>query len=145
MKEVVGGVLGLEARSLAYTLEKLATKNLILTHKNKGLCKAVFIKKLRRKRGKPLFKLFREESEIKAMFFSLTKIQAARDSQTHKQQEKQRLEAQKQHQKLQKLLKKENKAKAAQQKKRNREEARAQKQQEMKNRKATREEAKEDR
>jgi DNA-binding transcriptional regulator GbsR (MarR family) len=74
MKEVVSEVLGPEARSLACTLKKLTTENLILTHKNKGLRKAVFIKKSRRKRGKPLFKLFREESKTKAMFFSLTKI-----------------------------------------------------------------------
>jgi hypothetical protein len=74
MKEVVSKVLGPEVRNLAYTLKKLVTENLILTYKNKGLYKAVFIKKLRRKRGKPLFKLFQEESEIKVMFFSLTKI-----------------------------------------------------------------------
>jgi hypothetical protein len=72
-------------------------------HENKGLRKTVFIKKSRRKRGKPLFNLFRDKSEAKAMFFSPTKIQAARDSQTHKQQEKQRLEAQKQPDKLQRL------------------------------------------
>jgi DDE superfamily endonuclease len=145
MKDVVGEVLGPEVRSLANTLEKLTTENSILVHENEGLRKAVFIEKSRRKRGKPLFDLFRDESEVKAMFFSPTKIQAARDSQTQKQQEKQRLEAQKQHDKLQRLLEKENKAKEAQQKKYDREEARAQKQQEMKDKKATREQAKEDR
>ena len=80
MKDVVSEVLGPEVRSLANTLEKLTTKNSILVHENKGLRKAVFIKKSRRKRGKPLFNLFRDESEAKAMFFSPSKIQAAQDS-----------------------------------------------------------------
>ncbi|MFL6546931.1 MAG: hypothetical protein ACJ8LM_17345 [Candidatus Udaeobacter sp.] len=145
LKGVVGDGLGPDVRSLANTLEKLTTENSILTHENEGLRKAVFIEKSRRKRGKPLFHLLREDNEVKAMFFSPSKIQAARDSQTHKQQEKQRLEAEKQHEKLQRLLEKENKAKAVQQRKCDREEARARKQQEMKERKAIREQAKEDR
>ena len=142
---MVGDGLGPDVRSLANTLEKLTSENSILTHENEGLRKAVFIEKSRRKRGKPLFHLLREDNEVKAMFFSPSKIQAARDSQTHKQQEKQRLEAEKQHEKLQRLLEKENKAKAVQQRKCDREEARARKQQEMKERKAIREQAKEDR
>ena len=145
MKDVVGEGLGPDVRSLANTLEKLTTENSILTHENEGLRQAVFIEKSRRKRGKPLFHLLREDSEVKTMFFSPSKIQAARDSQTHKRQEKQRLEAEKQHGKLQRLLEKENKAKAVQQRKCDREEARVHKQQEMKERKAIREQAKEDR
>ena len=145
MKNVVGDILGSDVRKLSNTLQKLTTENSILTHENEGLRRAVFIEKGRRKRGKPLFELLREDDEVKAMFFSPTKIQHARDQQSHKQQEKQRLEAERQHEKLQKLREKEAKAKAIQQRKCDREAARVCKQQEMKEKKAIREQAREDR
>ncbi len=74
MKDVVGEVFGSELRSLANILEKLTTENSIFTYENEGLRKAIFIEKLRRKRGKPLFDLLRENNKVKAIFFSLIKI-----------------------------------------------------------------------
>ena len=145
MKDVVNKVLGSEARSFNNTLKKLITENLILMHENEGLRKAIFIEKSRRKRGKPLFNLFQEDNEAKAIFFNLIKIQIAQDFKTHKQQEKHHLKAEKQYKKLQRLLEKENKAKAVQQKKHDHKEAKARKHQEMKVKKAAWEQAKEDR
>ena len=71
---MVDEVLSPEVRSLANILEKFTTENSILTHENKGLRKAIFIEKSRRKRDKPLFDLLREDNKTKAIFFSPTKI-----------------------------------------------------------------------
>jgi regulator of replication initiation timing len=77
---VVDKGLGPDVRSLANTLKKLIIENSIFIYENEDLRKAVSIKKLRRKRKKPLFHLLRENNKIKTMFFSPSKIQAARDS-----------------------------------------------------------------
>jgi regulator of replication initiation timing len=84
MKNIIDNILSSDVRKLSNTLQKFTTENSILTHENENLRRAVFIKKGRRKRGKPLFELLREDDEIKTMFFSPTKIQYARDQQSHK-------------------------------------------------------------
>lgn len=55
LKAAVDDVLGTEVRKISNTLEQFAVKVSILEAENKGLRRAVFIEKKRRKRGKPMF------------------------------------------------------------------------------------------
>jgi hypothetical protein len=74
--------------------EKLAIKNDILEHENKGLRTALIDEKKRRKRGKPMG-LFAKDEPGQAIFFSPAKITAVRTRQKE-------LEAQKEQERLKK-------------------------------------------
>lgn len=77
VKSAVGDIIGPEVRKFLNTLEQLAAKNSIFEAKNQSLRRAVFIKKKRRTRAKPLFDRLRDDS--KSLWFSPTKIQQARE------------------------------------------------------------------
>ena len=78
-----------QLRKLRGSLINITTENAILKAENSGFKQALFNEKKRRKRGKKVFKEFRaQENAGRAMFFSPTKIQAARQFKDNKVKEK---------------------------------------------------------
>ncbi len=106
MKSVVGEAIGPQARKLNNTVEKLTTDVALLKAENEGLRRTVRIERSRRRREKPLFDDLGVNGEAKRMFFSSNKIQAARDHQIQRIEEKQQAAIQKAEEKEQRKLRK---------------------------------------
>jgi len=84
----MGEVIGPEARKLINTMDYLTTQNTILSAKVKDLQETVRLEKGKARRGKPLFDDLGVNGEVKAMFFSPSKIQRARERQREREIEK---------------------------------------------------------
>ena len=130
VRGVVGEILVPEARKIINTIDRLTTENTILTAKMADLQETVRLEKNKRRRGKPLFDDLGVDGETKAMFFSPSKIQRARERQAEKEQEKDTAQAQKIEDKHQKELAKEAKQLLIAQRKAGREKKRLERQKE---------------
>ncbi len=106
MKSVVEEAIGSQARKLNNTIEKLTTDVALLKAENEGLRRTVRIERSRRRREKSLFDDLGVNDEAKGMFFSPNKIQAARDRQIQRIEEKQQAAIQKAEEKEQRELRK---------------------------------------
>jgi len=106
MKSVVGKVIGSKARRLNNTMKKLTTDVALLKAENEDLRRTVCIERSCRRRDKSLFDDLEVNDEAKKMFFSSNKIQAARDRQIQRIEEKQQAAIQKTNEKEQKELRK---------------------------------------
>ena len=119
-------ILTSEARKIINTIDQLIIENIILRIKTTNLKTILRHEKDKRRRGKPLFNDLAMKGDMKAMFFSLSKIQRARDRQQKKMQKKDLAQAQKIEKKHQKQLAKEVKQLFIAQRKAGREEQRLQ-------------------
>jgi len=106
MKSVVEEAIGSQARKLNNTVEKLTTDVALLKAENEDLRRIVRIKRSRRRREKPLFDDLEINDEAKRVFFSSNKIQATRDHQIQRIEEKQQAAIQKTEEKKQRELRK---------------------------------------
>ncbi len=106
MKSVVEKVIGSKARKLNNTMKKLTTDVALLKAENEELRQTVRIERSCRRREKPLFDDLEVNSEAKKVFFSSNKIQAARDRQIQRIEEKQQAAIQKTDEKEQRELRK---------------------------------------
>jgi hypothetical protein len=145
VKDAVGEALAPQGRKIINTIDRLTTENIILKAKNTDLRETLRLEKDKRRRGKPLFDDLGVDGETKAMFFSPSKIQRARDRQLEKEQEKDLVQAQKAEDKHQKQLAKEEQQLLTAQRKAGREEMRLQRQKEKAQKQAEQAKAKEDR
>ncbi len=135
MKSVVGEVIGPEARRLNNTMEKLTTDVALLKAENKDLRRTVRIERSCRRRGKPLFDDLEVNGETKKVFFSPNKIQAARDHQIQRIEEKQQAAIQKADEKEQRELRKLEKQRLIAERKVKREKKKAKRKKEAKRKK----------
>ena len=119
-------ILTSETRKVINTIDQLIIENIILRAKTANLKATLRHEKGKRRRGKPLFDDLAVKGDMKVMFFSLSKIQRARDRQQEKVQEKDLAQAQKIEKKHQKQLAKEVKQLLIAQRKAGREEQRLQ-------------------
>ena len=119
-------ILTPKTKKVINTIDQLIIENIILRVKTANLKAILRHEKDKRRRGKPLFDDLAVEGDMKAMFFSLSKIQRARDRQQEKVQEKDLAQAQKIEEKHQKQLAKEVKQLLIAQRKAGREEQRLQ-------------------
>ena len=145
VRKAVGEVLVPETRKIINTIDRLTTENTILIAKNADLQETIRLEKNKRRRGKPLFDDLGVENNGKAIFFSPSKIQRARDRQAEKEQERDLAQAQKAEEKHQKQLAKEEKQLLIAQRKAGREEQRLQRQEEKAKKQALQAEAVEQR
>ena len=106
MKSVVEEVIGSKARKLNNTMKKLTTDVALLKAENEDLRWTVRIERSRRRREKSLFNDLEVNDEAKKVFFSSNKIQATRDRQIQRIEEKQQAAIQKTEEKKQKKLRK---------------------------------------
>jgi len=106
MKSVVEEAIGSQARKLNNTVEKLTTDVALLKAENENLRRIVRIERSRRRREKPLFDDLEINDEAKRVFFSSNKIQATRDHQIQRIEEKQQAAIQKTEEKKQRELRK---------------------------------------
>jgi len=106
MKSVVEEVIGSKARKLNNTMKKLTTDVALLKAENEDLRWTVRIERSRRRREKSLFDDLEVNDEAKRMFFSSNKIQAARDRQIQRIEEKQQAAIHKAEEKKQRKLRK---------------------------------------
>lgn len=77
-----------KASKLSNTLLHITTENTLLKAENEGMKQALYQEKKKRKRGKHLFEELRSQDNQGATFFSPTKIQAAKDLQVQKEEDK---------------------------------------------------------
>ena len=145
VQDAIGEALGPNSRKIINTVDLLTTEVSILKAKNKDLQETLRLKKNKRRRGKPLFDDLGVDGETKAMFFSSSKIQHARDRKLEKEQEKDLIQAQKAEEKYQKQLAKEEQQLLTAQRKAGRKELRLQRQQERTQKEAALAKIKEDR
>jgi flagellar biosynthesis GTPase FlhF len=141
VKDVMGEVIGPEARKLINTMDYLTTQNTILSAKVKDLQETVRLEKGKARRGKPLFDDLGVNGEVKAMFFSPSKIQRARERQREREIEKDSAQAQKEEEKLRKQQEKEEKQAIIVQRKVAREEKRLQREVDRRQKQALQKEA----
>jgi len=106
--------------------EKLAIRNEILEHENKGLRTALVNEKKRRKRGKPAG-LFDQERAGEAQFFSPAKVAAVRSRMNELEEQKQREKAEAEERRRNRAAEKERKAQEALKRREERRKARAEK------------------
>jgi hypothetical protein len=123
-RSIIGESLSVEARRLANTIDRLTTENALLKAENEGLRRGLTDEKKRRKRGKPLFYELASDEETKAIFFSPSKVQRARELYEAKEEEAKQAKLQKQERKIQKEIEREDKARLVKQRKIEREKAR---------------------
>ena len=145
VRDAVGEALAPQSRKIINTIDRLTTENTILKAKNTDLQETLRLEKNKRRRGKPLFNDLGIDGETKAMFFSPSKIQRARDRQLEKEQEKDLVQAQKAEEKHQKQLAKEEQRLLTAQRKAGREGMRLQRQKEEAQKQADQARAKEER
>jgi len=126
IRSVVQGEVGKEVRRLEKTVDALYVKNVALEARVANLKTTVNVEKAKRRRGKALMIRICEEGEVKAMFYSPNKLQAARQRLQEEQQEKDAAEAQKEEEKRRKQQVKEEKQLLIAQRKAAREETRIQ-------------------
>jgi hypothetical protein len=79
IKEVVSNILDKRVQKLNDTVQHLAASNIILEARITGYQQALQNEKKKRQRGKPLFQRLNTPEESKAIFYSPTKIKAARE------------------------------------------------------------------
>ncbi len=106
MKSVVEEVIDSKARKLNNTMKKLTTDVALLKAENEDLRWTVCIERSRRWREKSLFDDLEINDEAKKVFFSSNKIQATRDRQIQRIEEKQQAAIQKTEEKKQRKLRK---------------------------------------
>ncbi len=106
MKLVVEEVINSKARKLNNTMKKLTTDVALLKAENEDLQWTVRIERNRRRREKSLFDDLEINDEAKRVFFSSNKIQATRDRQIQRIEEKQQAAIQKTEEKKQRKLRK---------------------------------------
>ncbi len=106
MKSVVEEAIDSQARKLNNTIEKLTTDVALLKAENEDFRRTVRIERSRRRREKPLFDDLGVNDEAKKVFFSSNKIQATRDHQIQRIEEKQQAAIQKAEEKKQRKLRK---------------------------------------
>lgn len=102
LQDVVDEVTEPQAKRLENTVLKLTTDIALLRSENEGLRKAFSNKKKKRARGKPLFNNLRAETDCKAMFFSPSKIERAKELQEERKQLQHQEEVRRQNKKIQK-------------------------------------------
>jgi len=95
MKSVVEEAIDSQAHKLNNTVEKLTTDVALLKAENEDLRRTVRIERSCRRREKPLFDDLGVNDEAKGVFFSPNKIQATRDRQIQRIEEKQQAAIQK--------------------------------------------------
>ena len=101
MKEAVGGVLGYEGRQVLKHCHQLQAENALLKAQITGLQEAVCVEKRRKKPKKALLAELRGNEGNQSIFFSPSKISAARELQAQKAKEEEEEKAQKEQNKLQ--------------------------------------------
>ncbi len=106
MKSVVEEVIDLKVCKLNNTMKKLTTDVALLKAENENLWWTVRIEKSCKRREKFLFDDLEINDETKKMFFSSNKIQATRDCQIQRIEEKQQAAIQKTEEKKQRKLRK---------------------------------------
>lgn len=109
VQSAIGKAVTQEARKLINTVDHLQARNTILEAKVADLQHTVFIEKGKRIKGKPLFDLTGSDHEVKAHFFSPTKIVEARARRQQIQDAKHAEELQKMDEKQRKKQAKEEK------------------------------------
>jgi hypothetical protein len=110
VKEALGDVLGHQGRRILKHCHQLQAENALLKAEIEGLQEAVRIEKKRKKPKKALFTELRGEEGNAAIFFSPTKISAARELQAQKAREEEIAQAQKEQEKVQRQQRKEEQA-----------------------------------
>jgi Spy/CpxP family protein refolding chaperone len=138
MKSVVEEAIDSQARKLNNTIEKLTTDVALLKAENEGLRRTVRIERSRRRREKPLFDDLGVNGEAKGVFFSPNKIQAARDRQIQRIEEKQQAAIQKAEEKEQRELRKLEKQRLIAERKVEREKKKAEREEKAKRKKKLR-------
>ena len=118
--------INLEIDLIIRASEKLAIRNEILQHENKGLRTALINEKKRRKRGKPAG-LFDQERPGQAQFFSPAKVAAVRNRMNEIEEQKQREKAEAEERRLNRAAEKERKAQEVAKRKAERKKAREEK------------------
>ena len=81
---VVSNIYDKKAQKLSNTMHALSVENMLLKQQVNGLEKSLINEKKRRKRSKPLLLDFPTKNDSRAIFYSLTKVQHARDQQAQK-------------------------------------------------------------
>jgi len=138
MKSVVEEAIGSQARKLNNTVEKLTTDVALLKAENEDLRRTVRIERSRRRREKSLFDDLEVNDEAKGVFFSSNKIQAARDHQIQRIEEKQQAAIQKAKEKEQRELRKLEKQRLIAERKMKREKKKAKREKKAKRKKKLR-------
>ena len=138
MKSVVEEVIDPKARKLNNTMKKLTTDVALLKAENEDLRRTVRIERSRRRREKPLFDDLGVNDEAKGVFFSPNKIQAARDRQIQRIEEKQQAAIQKAEEKEQRELRKLEQQRLIAERKVEREKKKAEREKEAKRKKELR-------
>ncbi len=138
MKSVVEEAIDSQARKLNNTVEKLTTDVALLKAENEGLRRTVRIERSRRRREKSLFDDLGVNGEAKGVFFSSNKIQAARDRQIQRIEEKQQAAIQKAEEKKQRKLRKLEEQRLIAERKMKREKKKAKRENEAKRKKKLR-------
>jgi hypothetical protein len=138
----MGEMFSYQVKKLANTIEQLNAENNLLKAENESLRQTIFIEKQRRKRGKPLFNTLCQDDDCKAVFYSPSKVQQARDELALREQEKQQADTQKANDKIQRQLAKEKKEEELKQRRVDREHARVQREKDTKAKAAKKEEDK---
>jgi len=138
MKSVVEEAIDSQARKLNNTIEKLTTDVALLKAENEDLRRTVRIERSCRRREKPLFDDLGVNDEAKGMFFSPNKIQAARDHQIQRIEEKQQAAIQKAEEKEQRKLRKLEKQRLIAERKVEREKKKAKREEKAKRKKKLR-------
>jgi len=89
LRDVVENIYDSRSRQLSQTIHTMAVQKVLLQHENERFKEALINEKKRRQRGRPL--LFEKPSEYNGgvMFWSLSKVQEARDRQTQKDADEQ--------------------------------------------------------
>jgi len=85
LKETVADVYNQRAQLLTNSVMSLITENKLLQYRVDGLTKALYNKKKKRRRGKPLFSQLTLAEEGKTAFFSPNKIQQAQELQAEQE------------------------------------------------------------
>jgi hypothetical protein len=132
-------VLDPKISKLIKATERLVIRNEILEHNNKNLNQALCTEKKRRKRGKPMG-LVDKDNPGEAQFFSPSKVASARQRALEIDQEKEQQQAEAAQRRLEKQIQREEKARELKERKEERLRAREMKRQEQETRKREKEE-----
>lgn len=143
LKEVVADIFDKRVRTLNDTIQNLATTNILLETRITGYQRALQNEQKKRQRAKPLFHRLAAAEDGKAIFYSPSKVQAARELQKEEQQTKEAAIALKAEEKLQRQLQKEEKRHLVEQRKAQRVQDKQQRQKEAEAKKLAAQEAEE--
>ncbi|KAF2432894.1 hypothetical protein EJ08DRAFT_658538 [Tothia fuscella] len=132
LKSVLGSNRGKEAQILPNTLEDTFTRITILRIEKQGLITFGNIEKSRRRRGKGLIDLNKDENSCKARVYTLSKVKAQILKRQEQDEAKKTEELHKEQKKKEQLQKKQDKERGIQDRKYAKEIARVQKEKEVK-------------